>query len=100
MLVIKINQDVAVHAVRRQQNQHNEIRNQQRQIKPVGVIQALKSFIQKVLAHVLPDALRGEPSGMHQVKIERRYDQGFRRSYSTGFDYRLEVKPLQVKRLK
>ncbi len=60
VLVIEINQDVAMRAIRRQQDQHDEIRNQQRRVEGVGVIEALKSLVEKMLANVLPDPLRGD----------------------------------------
>ena len=52
-----------MRAVRRQQDQHDKIRNQQRRIKSVGVIEALKSLIEKMLADVLPDPLRSDERG-------------------------------------
>ena len=55
VLVIKVDQHVAMQAIRRQQNQHNEIRNQQRHIESVGLVKPLKGFIQKMLADVLPN---------------------------------------------
>jgi hypothetical protein len=48
-----------MQAVRGQQNQHYEIRNQQRDIKGIGVVQALKSSVEEVLTDVLTDPLRG-----------------------------------------
>src|SRR5205085_11594137 len=38
VLVIKVNQDVSVNAVRGEQNQDNKIRDEQRHIEGVGVI--------------------------------------------------------------
>ena len=63
VLVIKINQHIAMHAIPRQQDQHNEIRNQQRHIKGVGLIQAFKRGIEEMLANVWPNALRRRKSG-------------------------------------
>ena len=63
VLVVEINQYVAMRAIRRQQDQHDEIGNQQRRVKSVGVIQALESLIEKMLADVLPDSLRGDEGG-------------------------------------
>src|SRR5580698_2448108 len=57
VFVIKINQHVAVGAVRSQQNQNDEIGNEQCQVECVGVIEALKSLIQEMLADVLAHAL-------------------------------------------
>ncbi len=50
-------------AIRSQQDQHDEIRNQQCRIKSVRVIQALKSLIEKMLPDVLPYSLRSNERG-------------------------------------
>ena len=63
VLVIEINQDVAMCSIRCQQDQHDEIRNQQRRVKSVGVIQALESLIEKMLTDVLPDTPRSDERG-------------------------------------
>ncbi len=52
VLVIKIDQPVAVRAVGRQDEQHDEIGNQQRQIKGIDLIKPLESLVQKMLAKV------------------------------------------------
>ncbi len=66
VLVIKVDQPVAVHSVNRQQDQHDEIGNQQRQVEGVGLIQALKGLVQKMLAKVRPQALGGKNQGQGQ----------------------------------
>src|SRR5437016_7563902 len=53
VLVIEIDQYVAMYAIRSEQGEHHEIRNQQREIEGVGVIKALESFIEEMLAEVL-----------------------------------------------
>jgi hypothetical protein len=58
MLVVKVNQNVAVHPVTSQQDEHDKIGNQQRAIECVGVVEALKSFVQQVLAEIRSDAAR------------------------------------------
>ena len=61
VLVIEIDQHVAVHPVARQQDQHNEIGHQQRHIKRIGVIKPTKRSVEKMLANVVPNALgRGQ----------------------------------------
>ncbi len=60
VFVIKIDQPVAVRAVGRQNNQHNEIRNQQRQVEGVDLVEPLECLVQKVLPDVWQHALGGE----------------------------------------
>src|SRR5215469_15160082 len=52
LLVIEIYEGVAMHSVRGQQNQNDEVGDQQGQIKPVGLVKALKGRIEKMLADV------------------------------------------------
>jgi hypothetical protein len=80
-----------VHAIRGQENEHNEIRNQEGDVEGVGVVETLKSLIQKMLANVLADTFWRGQNRVRQVQNVRGYEQGFRRSYSTGFDGALEV---------
>ena len=63
VLVIKIDQHVAVHAVRGQQDQHDEVGDQQRHVKGIGVVEAPECGVEKMLANVLADAPRGHESG-------------------------------------
>ena len=67
-----------MHPVSGQQDEDNEIRNQQRAIKRVGVVKTLKSFIQQVLAEIGPNALGGGPRGQQRRKDEIRTEQGVR----------------------
>ena len=69
VLVIQIDQDVAVHSVSREQNQHDEIRDQQRHIESVGVVESAKRGIEKVLADVGTDALGGSPDRQLAVRM-------------------------------
>ncbi len=62
VLVIEVNQHVAVQTVRGQQDEHDEVGDQQRHIKGVGVIEAPESGVEKMLANVLADAPRGHES--------------------------------------
>jgi hypothetical protein len=85
VLVIKIDQNVAMHSVSGQQDEHNEIRNQQCPIKRVGVVKPLKSLIQKMLAEHRPDALGGGPRSQRRKHDEIRTQQGCDENlYSTG----------------
>jgi hypothetical protein len=59
ILVIEVDQDVAMQTVRGQQNQHNEVRNQQGNIESIGVVKPLKRPVEKVLANVLTKPLGG-----------------------------------------
>ena len=63
VLVIEIDQYVAVYAIRGEQDENHEIRNQQRQIEGVGVIKILESLIEKMLANVLPESAREHKNG-------------------------------------
>jgi hypothetical protein len=65
-----------VHSVGGQQDQHNEIRNQQRAIERVGVVKTLKSLIQQVLAKIGPNAFGGSPRGQRRKQDEIRTEQG------------------------
>src|SRR5207245_9242215 len=60
VLVIEIDQYVAMYAIRSEQDEHHEIRNQQRQIEGVGVIKALESFIEEMRTEVLAESVRAE----------------------------------------
>ena len=71
ILVIEIHQDVAVHAVRRQQDQYEEIRNEQGDVETVRVIEALKRAVEKVLANVRANALGGNDGGKPQIRNEQ-----------------------------
>ena len=59
MLVIEIHQDIAMRSVTSQQNQHNEIRDQQRNVERVGVVESAKRRVEKMLADVRHDAALG-----------------------------------------
>ena len=61
VLVVEVDQHVAVHSVARQQNQDDEIRDQQGYIEGVGVIETAKRGIEKMLADVRTNALGGSP---------------------------------------
>ena len=67
-----------MHPVGRQQDQHDEIRNQQRAIERVGVVETLKSLIQQMLAEIGPNALGGGPRGQRRRQDEIRTEQGVR----------------------
>ncbi len=58
MLVIQIDQLVTVHSVKRQQDQHHEVGNQQSHIEGVGVIQASECGIEKMRSQVMAEPVR------------------------------------------
>src|SRR5437899_7625502 len=74
ILVVEIDQDVAMHTIRRQQNENNEIREQQRHVKGVGVIQTSKGCIEKMLTDVLPNSARRR-NGSERCERDRRAAQ-------------------------
>jgi hypothetical protein len=49
-----------MNAVGGQKDQDDEVGNQQRQVKGVGLVDALKGPVEKMGAEVLPDAARAE----------------------------------------
>ena len=58
MLVIQIDQLVAVHSVKRQQDQHDEVGNQQHHVEGVGVIQAAECGIEEMRPQVMAKPVR------------------------------------------
>lgn len=66
MLVIKVDQDVSVDAIRGEQDQDNKIWDEQRHVEGIGVIQALKCWIEKMGLEVVSKAARREPCGESQ----------------------------------
>ena len=75
MLVVEINQDVAMTSITSEQNQHDEIRHQQRDIEAVGVVEATKRRIEKMLADVVADALGARQGGRECGDDEIRSQQ-------------------------
>ncbi len=69
--VVQKHQDVAMNAVRRQQDQDNEIGDQQGQVKGVHLIQTLEGGIEKMRAKVMAQAV-----GRHQRQQKRHRAQG------------------------
>src|SRR5271169_2533081 len=67
VFVIKVDQPIAVSAVRRQDDQHDEIRDQQSQIEGIDLVKALESLIQKMLAKVGPPALGNKNNDQGQL---------------------------------
>src|SRR5215469_11253203 len=58
VLVIKVDEDVAVHAVSGEQNQDDEVRNKQRKIECIRVIDPSERRVEEVLANIRSNALR------------------------------------------
>ena|SRR2546422_8015754 len=74
ILVVEINQDVAMHTIRRQQKENKEIREQQRHVKGVGAIQTSECRIEKMLTDVLPKSARSR-NGSERCERDRRAAQ-------------------------
>src|SRR6202162_5327378 len=71
ILVVEVNQDVTMHTVGGQQNQYEEIRNQQRDVECIGVVETLKRPVKEVLANVRTNPLRGKDGNKRcQVRYE------------------------------
>ena len=68
VLVIEIDELVAVHSVERQQDQHDEIRNQQRHVEGVGVIQAAERGVEEVRPQVVAKPVRFHQHATQQAK--------------------------------
>jgi len=76
VLVIHVNQDVAVKAVGRKNHQHRKVRNEQRQIESIDVIQALEGLIEIVGADILCQSARGEePNANCAGQVQRTVPQ-------------------------
>ncbi len=61
-----------MHSVRRQQDQYEEIRNKQGNVEAVGVVEALKCAVEKVLPDVRANALGGNDGGKRsQIRNEQ-----------------------------
>ena len=71
VLVIHVDQDVAVKAVTGQYDQHCEVGNEQGQIERIKVVEAFESLVEVVRADVLRESARGkqpQPYCAHQVQ--------------------------------
>src|SRR5271165_6495126 len=68
VLVIEVNQLVAMHAVKRQQDQHDEIRNQQRHVEGVGVVQSFERGVQEVGPKVMAQPARFQQQTTNQAE--------------------------------
>ena len=71
VFVIKVDQNVTVHAIRSQQYENKKIGNQQHQIKRIDLIKSLKSSIQKMRADILPNAAIGQKHCQNERRIQR-----------------------------
>src|SRR5579862_5129179 len=79
VLVIKIDQYVTMNAVAGQQNQHNEIRDEQRSIEGISVVETLERSIEQVMAQIGTDAARGPERELRNRRVESRRQQEVRR---------------------
>src|SRR5579871_1846830 len=80
VLVIEINEDVPVHSVSRQQDQHDKVWDQQREIEPVDVIQPFKSRIEEMLPDVRTNSFGSSPES--RLSTHHRQD-GVRGQWTT-----------------
>jgi hypothetical protein len=85
MLVVKINKLVAMHSIKRQQNQDNEVGNQQQHVEGVGLIQALEGGIEKMGLHVM-----AKPVRFHQRASEQAEDNVQKRTPGANVEERPE----------
>ena len=58
VLVVEIDQLIAMHSVKRQRDQHDEVRNQQRQIEGVRLIQTFERGVEEVRLQVMAKPVR------------------------------------------
>jgi hypothetical protein len=58
VLVIEVNQNIAMYAIGREQNQDDKIWNQKAKIKSIGMIQATKRGVEEMRLHVVGEAAR------------------------------------------
>ena len=58
VLVIKIDQLIAMHSVERQRDQHDEVRNQQRHVEGVGVIEPFERGVEEVRLQIMAKPVR------------------------------------------
>lgn len=80
VLIIKIDQQITMSAIRSQQNQDYEIRNQKGKIESIDLIKPFERGIEKVLPNVVPNALGGRESSESDRRIWD--DVQLRRSFS------------------
>ena len=55
-----------MHAVRCQENKNNEVRDQQRHVESIGLIDPLECLIEEVLANVAANAAGSQEQGWHE----------------------------------
>ena len=67
-----------MNSVSGQQDEHDEIGDQQSAVESVGVVEALESLIQQMLAEVRPDAFGAGPGSQCGRQDEIRAEQGIR----------------------
>jgi hypothetical protein len=61
-----------VQAVRSEQDQYDEVRNEKRNVETVGVVQALERAVEEVLAYVRANSLGGNDRGnRRQIRNEQ-----------------------------
>jgi hypothetical protein len=90
VLVIEVNEYVAMNAVRSQQNQYDKIRNEEGDVKAVRVIKTLKRAVEEMLADVRADPLGSKDGGK---RCQIRNEQTIQARCSTRTDLRPLLKP-------
>ncbi len=80
VLVIQIDQLIAVHSVKRQQDQHHEIGNQQQHVEGIGVVQAFERGIEKMRPQVVAKPVRFHQGAAKQGEgsVQKRTPSGTR----------------------
>ncbi len=68
MLVIQVDQLVTVHPVKRQQDEHDEVGNQQHHVEGVGVIEAAEGGVEKMGPQVMAKPVRFRQGAAQQVE--------------------------------
>jgi hypothetical protein len=89
VLIIKIDQQIAVSAVRGEQDQDYEIRDKKSEIESVDLVKPFESGIEKMLTNVLPNAPRRRESCESDQRIGQTTQVGglsvaIRREYETS----------------
>jgi hypothetical protein len=88
MLVIEVDEYVAVRSVPGKENQNDKVRHQQRHIKGIGMVEAPKRGIEKVLANVRTNSLRRSKRQEVRSQNEISHQAGIpvRNKYFTGLN--------------
>jgi hypothetical protein len=69
VLIIKIDQQIAMSTIRSQHDQNDEIWNKKRKIESVDLVKPLECGIEKMLADIVPNAPGGRESSESDQRI-------------------------------